>query len=51
LKESPTWIEGHRFDLNRWGITVTELNRVLTYQKSTSWGATFMVRQLLVKKM
>ncbi len=31
--------EGHRyFDLNRWGITVTELNRVLTYEKTNSWG-------------
>lgn len=28
-------MEGHRyFDLNRWGITVTELNRVLTYEKT-----------------
>lgn len=32
--------EGHRyFDLNRWGITVTELNRVLTYEKTMPWGA------------
>jgi len=32
--------EGHRwFDLNRWGITVTELNRALTYEKSMPWGA------------
>jgi len=32
--------EGHRyFDLNRWGITVTELNRVLTYEKTLPWGA------------
>jgi len=31
--------EGHRyFDLNRWGITVTELNRVLTYEKTMPWG-------------
>jgi len=31
--------EGHRyFDLNRWGITVNELNRVLTYEKSRPWG-------------
>jgi len=31
--------EGHRwFDLNRWGITVTELNRALTYEKSQEWG-------------
>lgn len=28
-------MEGHRyFDLNRWGITVAELNRVLTYEKT-----------------
>ncbi|MCX6321015.1 MAG: RagB/SusD family nutrient uptake outer membrane protein [Bacteroidia bacterium] len=33
-------MEGHRyFDLNRWGITVTELNRVLTYEKTMPWGA------------
>ncbi len=32
-------MEGHRwFDLNRWGITETELNRVLTYEKTTPWG-------------
>ena len=32
-------MEGHRwFDLNRWGITVTELNRILNYEKSTPWG-------------
>jgi hypothetical protein len=32
--------EGHRyFDLNRWGITVAELNRVLTYEKTMPWGA------------
>ena len=31
--------EGHRyFDLNRWGITVTELNRALTYEKTQPWG-------------
>lgn len=31
--------EGHRyFDLNRWGITVTELNRVLAYEKTLPWG-------------
>lgn len=31
--------EGHRwFDLNRWGITVEELNRVLTYEKTNPWG-------------
>jgi len=31
--------EGHRwFDLNRWGITVAELNRILEYEKSTPWG-------------
>jgi hypothetical protein len=32
--------EGHRyFDLNRWGITVTELNRVLAYEKTMPWGS------------
>jgi hypothetical protein len=32
-------MEGHRwFDLNRWGITVTELNRALAYEKSVPWG-------------
>ncbi|MFN8241285.1 MAG: RagB/SusD family nutrient uptake outer membrane protein [Bacteroidales bacterium] len=32
-------MEGHRwFDLNRWGNTVTELNRVLTYEKTQQWG-------------
>ena len=32
-------MEGHRwFDLNRWGITVTELNRALAYEKSMPWG-------------
>jgi hypothetical protein len=31
--------EGHRwFDLNRWNITVTELNRVLIYEKTMPWG-------------
>lgn len=37
-------MEGHRyFDLNRWGITVTELNRILTYEKtrrSSLYGTT-----------
>jgi hypothetical protein len=32
-------MEGHRyFDLNRWGITVTELNRILAYEKTMGWG-------------
>jgi hypothetical protein len=32
--------EGHRwFDLNRWGITVTELNRALAYEKTMAWGS------------
>lgn len=32
--------EGHRyFDLNRWGITVAELGRVLAYEKTMPWGA------------
>ncbi len=36
-------MEGHRwFDLNRWGITQTELNRVLTYEKTTPWGGRTM---------
>jgi starch-binding outer membrane protein, SusD/RagB family len=31
--------EGHRwFDLNRWGITKTELTRILTYEKTMPWG-------------
>ncbi len=31
--------EGHRwFDLNRWGITVNELKRVLAYEKTMPWG-------------
>jgi hypothetical protein len=31
--------EGHRyFDLNRWGITVSELNRALEYEKTMPWG-------------
>ena len=31
--------EGHRyFDLNRWGITVTELNRAINYEKTMPWG-------------
>jgi len=32
-------MEGHRwFDLNRWGITVVELNRALSYEKTMPWG-------------
>ncbi len=32
-------LEGHRwFDVNRWGITVEELNRALDYEKTTPWG-------------
>jgi starch-binding outer membrane protein, SusD/RagB family len=31
--------EGHRwFDLTRWGIALNEVNRALTYEKSTPWG-------------
>ena len=31
--------EGHRyFDLQRWGTVVTELNRVLNYEKTMAWG-------------
>lgn len=34
-------LEGHRwFDLNRWGITVNELNRILEYEKTMPWGQT-----------
>jgi len=33
-------MEGHRwFDLNRWGNTVDELNRVLDYEKTMPWGS------------
>lgn len=33
-------MEGHRwFDLNRWGNTVTELNRILSYEKTMPWGS------------
>jgi hypothetical protein len=33
-------MEGHRyFDLNRWGIAVTELTRALTYEKTMPWGS------------
>jgi starch-binding outer membrane protein, SusD/RagB family len=33
-------MEGHRwFDLNRWGIMVDELNRVLNYEKTMPWGS------------
>jgi len=32
-------MEGHRwFDLNRWGNTIEELNRILDYEKTTPWG-------------
>ncbi len=31
--------EGHRwFDLNRWGNTKTEINRMLVYEKTMQWG-------------
>ena len=31
--------EGHRFyDLQRWGDVQTELNRILTYEKTMEWG-------------
>jgi hypothetical protein len=31
--------EGHRwFDLNRWGITLAELTKVLAYEKTMPWG-------------
>jgi hypothetical protein len=33
-------MEGHRwFDLNRWGNTVSELNSILTYEKTMAWGS------------
>jgi starch-binding outer membrane protein, SusD/RagB family len=33
-------MEGHRyFDLNRWGISVEELNRAMTYEKTMPWGS------------
>jgi hypothetical protein len=33
-------MEGHRFfDLNRWGNTIEELNRILDYEKTTPWGS------------
>ncbi|MFH0841576.1 MAG: RagB/SusD family nutrient uptake outer membrane protein, partial [Bacteroidota bacterium] len=39
-------MEGHRyFDLNRWGITQTELNRVLAYEKTMPWGGQAMYLQ------
>ncbi len=39
-------MEGHRyFDLNRWGITQTELNRVLAYETTTPWGKAGMYNQ------
>jgi hypothetical protein len=32
-------MEGHRyFDLQRWGIVVPELNRILAYEKTMPWG-------------
>ena len=31
--------EGHRYyDLQRWGTVITELNRILDYEKTTEWG-------------
>ena len=39
-------MEGHRFfDLQRWGIVVTELNRVLAYETTTPWGSQAMYLQ------
>ena len=36
-------MEGHRwFDLNRWGITVSELNRVLEYEQTLPTGFMFI---------
>jgi hypothetical protein len=32
-------MEGHRwFDLNRWGITIAELTKILAYEKTQQWG-------------
>jgi len=31
--------EGHRYyDLQRWGDVQTELNRIMTYEKTMEWG-------------
>jgi hypothetical protein len=31
--------EGHRwYDFNRWGNTVTELQRIMTYESKMPWG-------------
>jgi len=39
-------MEGHRFfDLQRWGIVVPELNRVLAYEMTTPWGSQAMYLQ------
>ena len=36
-------MEGHRwFDLNRWGNTIEELNRILVYEKSMPWGTEYV---------
>lgn len=44
-------MEGHRyFDLNRWKITVTELNRALTYEKTTPGVCQCTAIQLLDPK-
>jgi hypothetical protein len=39
-------MEGHRFfDLVRWGIAKTEINRVLAYEKTMPWGSQAMYLQ------
>jgi hypothetical protein len=41
-------MEGHRwFDLNRWGITVVELNRILDYEKTMPWGHSLYGRAIV----
>jgi len=33
-------MEGHRYyDLQRWGMVLTELNRILSYEKTMEWGS------------
>ena len=44
-------MEGHRyFDLNRWEITVAELNRALAYEKTTPWGGGVMYHGTVVSE-
>lgn len=42
--------EGHRwFDLNRWGNTVEECNRILAYEKTMPWGVNLYGADATVK--